>query len=201
MKQAEQLNNELGTDTIIWNLGDLYESAESSSFISDSQWCEQEAITIGSTFRGSVAGLNADRLHELVSRLETLDTRIGKLSTFAFLTFTTQVDNEDAGALFQKIQELASRCQKETVFFELEWNTIEQENIVPLLADKRLSGYRHYLETLRRYRPHQLKEIEEQLLIETKTVGRNSWNTLFEKVIGNLRFGTAGRTEEEVLSD
>ena len=44
-------------------------------------------------------------------------------------------------------------------------------------------------------------EIEERLLIETQTVGRKSWTTLFQKVVGNLRLGERKRTEEEVLSD
>ncbi len=201
MTRAEELNSELGTDDVTWNLSDLYESPESSEFINDSKWCEQEARLIGETFHGAVAGLSAGRLEELVSRLELLDTRLGKLATFAFLNFTTRIDNEAAGALYQKIQELASRCDRETVFFALEWNSIEDETVHSLLDDDKLAAYRHHLEILRRYRPHQLEEIEERLLIETKTVGRSSWNTLFEKVIGNLRFGVAERTEEEVLSD
>jgi oligoendopeptidase F len=32
-------------------------------------------------------------------------------------------------------------------------------------------------------------------------VGRSGWNTLFEKVIGHLRFGDKLRTEEELLSE
>ena len=201
MTGTEELNSELGTADVIWNLGDLYASPESTEFITDSKWCEQEAKIIGATFHGAVAGLSAGRLAELVRRLEILDTRLGKLATFAFLNFTTRIDNEAAGALYQKIQELASRCDKETVFFALEWNTIEDETADSLLGDHQLADYRHYLRILRRYRPHQLEEIEERLLIETKTVGRSSWKTLFEKVIGNLRFGAAERTEEEVLSD
>ena len=201
MTRTAELNSELGTADVIWNLSDLYESPESTQFINDSEWCEQEAKIIGETFHGAVAGLSADRLQELVRRLETLDARLGKLATYAFLTFITRIDDEAAGALYQKIQELASRCDKETVFFALEWNTLEDEAAKSLLDDNQLAAYRHYLKILRRYRPHQLEEIEERLLIETKTVGRRSWNTLFEKVIGNLRFGAAERTEEEVLSD
>ena len=201
MTQAEELNRALGSDNVIWNLNDLYESPESTEFINDSRWCEQEAKNIGESYHGAVAGLGAGRLLELVRRNERLDTRLGKLATFAFLNFTTRIDNEAAGALYQKIQELVSRCEKETVFFALEWNTIEDETVNSLLEGSQLAKYRHYLKILRRYRPHQLKEIEEQLLIETKTVRRTSWNTLFEKVIGNLRFGALERTEEEVLSD
>jgi len=70
-----------------------------------------------------------------------------------------------------------------------------------LLAAPELAGYRHYLEALRRYLPHQLSEPEESLLLEYAPVGRSAWNTLFDKVISGLRFGARQRTEEEVLTD
>ena len=54
---------------------------------------------------------------------------------------------------------------------------------------------------MRKYAPHQLSQVEEKLLLERAPVGRGSWTTLFEKVMGNLKFGEAKRTEEEVLSE
>ncbi len=105
------------------------------------------------------------------------------------------------GALDQKIHELYSRCGTETVFFELEWNRLEAKKIQPLLDSPHLAPYRHYLEALRRYRSHQLSEIEEKLLLEKEPVGRNSWTTLFNKVLSHYKFGSKKRTEEEVLTD
>jgi len=201
MSDTQHINNELGTPEVVWNLADLYTSAEDSQFLSDINWCEGEAKAIGETYRGTLSTLDAQQLLALVIRLEKLETCLAKLSTYAFLNFTTQVDNESAGALYQKIHELTTHCGKETVFFELEWNEIDEKKCAALLTAPQLEKYNHYLNSLRRYRPHQLEEIEERLLIETKTVGRKSWTTLFEKVIGNLRFGDKGRTEEEVLSD
>jgi len=201
MSDTEQLNLQLGTDSVIWTLSDLYSSPDCPEFLEDITWCSDEASRLGTEFRGRIAALSSDQLVMLVRRLENLESRLGRLSTFVFLNFTTQIDNEAAGALYQKIHELVNSCSKETVFFELEWNNLENAQVESLLNTNHLAGYRHYLEIMRRYRPHQLQEIEERLLIETKTVGRKSWTTLFEKVIGTLKFGDEGRTEEEVLSD
>lgn len=57
------------------------------------------------------------------------------------------------------------------------------------------------MKKIREYRPHQLTEIEEKLLAEISPVGSSSWNKLFEKLLSRMKFGRAGRTEEEVLSD
>ena len=201
MSETSQLNSELSTEQVIWNLSDLYPSAQSPEFTTDMVWCEAEAKEICTSYRTTIAAISAKELLTLVTRIEKLETRIGRLATYAFLHYTTQVQNEEAGALYQKIHELANKCGTETVFFELEWNKLDEDKALTLLEDSILKNYYHYLTTMRRYYPHQLKEIEERLLIETKSVGRQSWTTLFEKVIGHLRFGKKGRTEEEVLSD
>lgn len=201
MADSNSLNQELGTADITWNLEDLYPSPESTEVEQDANWCEAESSELEKQFHATLDQLSAQDLQELVSRLETLETRLGKLLTYAFLNFTTQIDNEAAGAFYQKIHELNNRCSKHTVFFELEWNQLDDSRVDTLLESPELAGYRHYLKSLRRYRPHQLPEQEEKLLLELKSVGRNSWTTLFEKVIGQIKFGERGRTEEEVLSD
>lgn len=201
MTDSKELNKELGTETILWNLDDLYASPECESFSDDSRWCRDQAQALEADYHNRVAALSAADLFALVSRLEALECRLGKLLTYSFLFFTTQIDNEAAGALYQQVRELSNDCHKQMVFFELEWNALGDEKAADLLRDEALRSYKHYLSSLRRYHPHQLPETEEKLLIELKSVGRKSWTTLFDKVIGNLRFGTAKRSEEEVLSD
>lgn len=192
---------EIGASEVLWQLSDLYNNEDDSALVVDIQWCTDEAQAIRGRFRGQVATLGAKDLLGLVVRLEALDCRITRLATFAFLNFITQMENSGAGALEQRIEELASLCKKDVVFFELEWNVIPSEIADSLLAVPELAGYRHYLEVLRRYLPHQLSEPEESLLLEYAPVGRSSWNTLFDKVLSGLRFGEKKRVEEEVLTD
>ncbi len=193
--------NDFGASAVLWNLADLYDNQNDLQLAADIEWCVEEAGVLHRRFRGQVAELMAAELLDLVVRLESLDARLTRLGTFAFLSFTTQMENSDAGALLQRMEELASQCKKEVVFFELEWNALSPERAVSLLTDPGLAGYRHYLEALRRYQPHQLSEPEESLLLEYAPVGRTAWNTLFDKVISGLRFGEGQRTEEEVLTD
>lgn len=201
MSDATKLNDSLGTTEVRWDLTDLYSGTDDQYIKSDIEWCEVEAVKIKNAFYGKVAELDADALLLLVKKLENLDCALSKLGTFSYLNFTTQMGNAEAGALDQQIHELYSKCGTETVFFELEWNQVDDKQALALLVSPQLVPYRHYLETLRRYRPHQLTEPEEKLLLEKEAVGRNSWNTLFDKVFSHLRFGKNDRTEEEVLTD
>ncbi|MBU4117818.1 MAG: M3 family oligoendopeptidase [Proteobacteria bacterium] len=195
------LNEQLGTTEILWQLTDLYMGIDDPKIEADILWCEQEAQAIKEQFTGKIASLPASELLGLVSRLETLETLMGRIATFAFLNFTTQIQNASVGAFLQKIKEAGSRIGRETVFFELEWSKMEDGAANTVLAGETLSHYRHYLESMRRYAKHLLSMAEETLLIEKAPVGRGSWTNLFEKVMGHLKFGAAQRSEEEVLTD
>jgi oligoendopeptidase F len=201
MTDSKKRSDTLGTSAVLWNLQDLYAAIDDSAVERDTSWCQQEADAISKEYSGRVAQLGAEPLFDLISRLEALDCRLSKLATYSFLTFTTQLDNAQAGAFDQQIRELVSSCGTSTIFFELEWNSAPQKSVQTLLKDQKLAHYRHYLETLRRYRPHQLSEVEEKLLLEKEVTGRRSWTTLFNKVLSAYRFGDNGRTEEEVLTD
>jgi oligoendopeptidase F len=201
MAETNQQNDQLSTTDVIWDLTDLYAGTDDQYIASDIVWCENESAAIREKYCGKVARLSAAELLILVRRLETLDCALSKLATFSFLNFTTRMGNAEAGALDQKIHELASQCGTRTIFFELEWNQVGDEQAESLLAAPELAQYRHYLATMRRYRPHQLSESEEKILLEKEAVGRNSWTTLFDKILSSVKFGPNKRTEEEVLTD
>ncbi|SHO53141.1 M3 family oligoendopeptidase [Desulfopila aestuarii] len=201
MTETTSINETLSTTEVLWQLEDLYITGDVSQLEQDMARASEEAAAIRSEYYQKVTSLSPEDLFRLVNRLERLDCSLGKLATYAFLNFTTQVNNAEAGALNQRIRELVSQCGKETVFFELEWNRINDEQAGAILKSPILASYSHYLRSMRRYLPHQLPESEEKLLLETQPVGRRSWTTLFEKVFGHLKFGPTGRSEEEVLTD
>ncbi len=195
------LNTILGTTDILWHLHDLYPTLDDPAINADLAQCAVEAQAIETEFSGKLAALTAATLLQLVQRLETLSQRKGRLTTFAFLNFCTQTHEPQAGAFLQRIREEMSALAKPTIFFELEWSALDPSVANRLLADPQLSRYHHYLDNLRRYAPHLLTHQQETLLVEIAPVGRGAWTLLFEKVMGQLKFGTRQRSEEEVLAD
>jgi oligoendopeptidase F len=198
---SENINESLGTKEVVWQVADLYEGYEDPAIETDISWAQEEAVSINKEFSGRVHELDAQSVNNLVARLEELETRIGKLATFAFLNFATNTRDQQISGFLQRVREIASSVGKHTVFFELEWNQLDNDKAELLLAADALSHYRHYLSAMRKYAPHQLSQVEEKLLLERAPVGRGSWTTLFEKVMGHQKFGEQQRTEEEVLSD
>ena len=195
------INEELGTTDVKWNLADLYSGYTDPQIEKDIAFCKHEAEAINKKYADKVKTLAEDELHALVVRLEKLETLLGRLFTFAFLHFATDTHDQDVSAFLQRMREIGSTIGKDTVFFELEWNKIPGETAEKLLQNNILSHYNHYLVNMRKYAEHQLSQIEEKLLLERAPVGRGSWTTLFEKIMGHIKFGEKQRTEEEVLAD
>jgi oligoendopeptidase F len=198
---SDNINDTLGTSEVLWDLNDLYPSVTAQEIDTDLVACQHEAQNIHDEYSGRLATLDAQQLLTLVTRLENLATKRGRLSTYAFLNFTTQTQVPEAAAFLQKIREESSKISKNTVFFELEWNELSDDQTVIYLNQECLAHYRHYLASLRRYAPHMLSRSEETILIEISPVGRGAWTLLFEKVMGHMEFGKEKRTEEEVLAD
>ena len=201
VNMSDNLNDRLGTSEVIWNLEDLYTGITDPAIDQEISRSEAEAGDINAGYAGRLDSLDEIELNTLVSRLEALAAAMGRLGTFACLNFSARTKDSEAGAFMQKIREANSRIGKETVFFELEWASLAKEKADPLLAASTLSHFSHYLETLRLFAPHLLSQIEESLLLEMAPVGRGSWNVLFDKIMGHLKFGEHERSEEEVLTD
>ena len=198
---AQDINSKLGTNDVIWRLEDLYESISDEKIEKDLATARKKALEIKQKYAGHIAELDAKGLFELVKALEEVSEILGKIGAYAYLNFSINTEDPTAGAFLQKIKEETSHISKELVFFELEWANLDDEKAIPLLKDKTLSHYEHYLRSIRRYRPHLLSEVEERLLVEISPVGKSSWVNLFDKVLTYQRYGPDNRTQEEVLKD
>ncbi|HDH97700.1 MAG TPA: M3 family oligoendopeptidase [Deltaproteobacteria bacterium] len=192
---------ELGTEEVLWDLGDLYQGIDDSGIHDDMEKCKKSALEIADKYSGKIAELTAAELFAAVNEYEGLTIIVGRLSAFAQLHFSTHVNDPEAGAFLQRVNEFFSMVNKDVVFFDIEWANVPDDKADDLLADPILEHYRHYLQAARRYKPHLLSQVEEQLIIEISPVGRSSWISLFEKVLAAQRFGKKARTQEEVLTD
>jgi oligoendopeptidase F len=200
MEKTMELNRQLATEEVVWNLADLYKAPDDPAIAADMEQARSLAREAAAC-QGRVGDLSARELAGLVSLLEKMDQLVVRLATYGMLRFTIDTADAAASALLQRITELEAALGGKTIFFRLEWNSLADERADTILSDAAVRRYRHYLASLRRFAPYQLARDQEILLQELGPVGRSAWNLLFEKVMGQMRFGKARRSEEEVLSD
>ena len=115
--------------------------------------------------------------------------------TYAQLRFSTNMADPPRGALVQRIQEESAALSTELLFFGLEWAEVDDEHAERVLADEAVAEYRHWLEALRRYRPHLLSEPEERIMTEKSVSGSSSWSRLYSELLAGLRVELDGEEQ------
>ncbi len=111
--------------------------------------------------------------------LETISDLAGRAGTYASLAFSVDTLSPEVGSLMQQVRERLAALQTTLLFFDLEWNELEDEQAEALIAAPELAFCSHHLKLERRYRPHQLSEPEERILTETSVTGPGAFSRLF----------------------
>jgi oligoendopeptidase F len=186
-----------GAEAVTWDLSDLYASVDDPAIGRDLDLADAGADELDSKYRGRVAAQTAAQLYELMQAYEGIRELSAKVSSYAGLHWSADTGDPARGALLQRTMERAARLSQKLVFLELELAHVPDDVAAGWLAaqpptpetpsglreeEVLLRRYRHWLELIRRYRPHLLTEPEEKILTEKAVTGRNAWDRFFDEV-------------------
>ncbi len=179
-------------EDVIWDLSIFYASPDDPAIPRDLAEAQGQAERFAERYRGRVASLSAHELAEALRELEAIYEKMGRLSAYAALHWTTNTADPLRGALLQRVNEADSQLDQTLLFFTLEWAHATDE-AAQIADDPALSRWRHYLHKQRRYRPHLLSEPEEKILNEKAVTGRQAWSRFFEETVSSLRYEWDGQ--------
>jgi oligoendopeptidase F len=191
-----------GAENVIWDLSVFYQGVDDPGIQRDMEALNARVEAFAARYRGQVASLSGTGMLEAITEYESIQDASGRLGSFVGLTYNTDTNNPQFGALLQKLMEFGSQLRQKMLFFDLEWTKADDAVAQKLLNDPALAKYRHVLEAERRWRPYLLTEPEEQLLIDKSVTGRGAWSRFFNQVLGALRFDYDGQplTQSQVLA-
>jgi oligoendopeptidase F len=153
-------------------------------------------------YRGRIETLDAAGLAAVMHDVAAISDLIGRAGSYAALRFSVDTTDPPRGALLARVEERATAISNELLFVELEWAARSDERVAEVIDDPVLEFCRHYLRSVRRYRPHLLTEPEERLLADKSVTGNSAWSRLFSELTSTITVelddGTVGL--EEALS-
>jgi len=192
---------ELG-DLPRWDLSDLYAGPECEALQSDLKDARDRARALSESHAGKVASLDGAALGQLIADYEAVQEILGRLTSYAYLRYCTNMEDSETARFFQNLSEAATDISSDLLFLTLELNRIDDDDLTARLAAAPLAHYRPWLRDVRAYRPHQLSDDLERLLQEKQVSGRSSWMRLFDETVAALRFPVSGEelTSAEVLN-
>lgn len=194
MSDAPQTEERLtGAEEVVWDLSVFYNSLDDPRIQQDMDRANQLVDDFVARYRGKIAELSAAEMRAVNESYEAIMDIVGRLRSYAGLNFTTYSTDAKWGAFTQKVEEFDSEIQQKLVFINLEWNALDDEKAEAILADPALGGYRYHLEAARRYKPYQLSEAEEKLLIARDVTGKNAWQRLFDQIMAAQEYEFDGK--------
>jgi oligoendopeptidase F len=184
-----------------WDLSDLYAAPDAPELSEDLAWCRDQAEAFHDRYEGKVAGLSGAELAAAVEAYEAIQERLSRLHSYADLVHAGDMSDAEAGQFYQSIQEATTEVSARLIFFTLALNRLEEAALEEKLADPKLARYRPWIRDLRVFRPHQLSDELERLILEKQVAGRAAWVRLFDETMAALRFPLEGKdlTSTEVL--
>jgi oligoendopeptidase F len=185
---------------LTWDTTPLYPSTTSPELASAFEDSSTQVARFRERYREKVAGLSAQELLEALRAYEALDELLVKPQLYAHLLFAADSENDENKRLSQKSAEFGNLMGRELLFFDLEIIQMEDDKFTTLLGDGLLAPYRHFLEALRKFRPHTLSEREESLLSQKGLTGVQAFCRLFDEVSASLRYRLEIDGEERELT-
>ena len=184
---------------VSWNLTELFPSVNDPSVEKAIGEAKALADAFEKAYRGKIIRLDPANLLRCLGELEAFYVKLGDVSLFAGLSFSANMTLPETQALYDRVSKLEAQLGKQLAFFSLELGALVK--VKPeLIADPVLANYRHMLERVQRRVPHQLTEVEEQLIIEKDQFGVQAWEELQSKWLNTRMFDVVVMGEKKTLS-
>ncbi len=184
-------NKDLG-DLPEWDLSDLYTAPDAPELATDLDWLETECASFAADYEGRLAGLDAAELLTCVQRNEAINTRAGRIMSFAGLRYYQQTTDAGRAKFLSDLQEKITNFTTPLVFFSLELNRVEDDRLAAhFSANADLARYKPVFDRIRAMKPYQLSDELEKFLHDLGVVG-DAWEKLFDETIAGLEFNVDG---------
>ena len=122
----------------------------------------------------------------LLTLSEDIAAAASKIGAYAYLWFSENTKDLAARSFKTKVEERLTALQNRLVFFDLWWQSVDEENARRLMAGT--GTLRYHLETIRRFKPHTLSEPEEKIVNIKNITGRSAVHSLYDVVTNAFTF-------------
>ncbi len=140
----------------------------------------------------------------LIHDYEAILSEMTKVGDYAFLWFTEDTQNQAALSFKARMEKLGAEIGNRLLFFSLWWKELDDANAERLM--KNAGDYHYFLETERRFKPHTLKEGEEQIINIKDVNGIGGLMTVYDMITNRYEFtlevnGQTKKLNREQLSN
>jgi oligoendopeptidase F len=181
-----------GAEEVAWDLSDLYEAGDDPRIEEDVEQTETAAAAFRDRYYGHVAELSAADLRDAIEERERIESIFTRALYYAHLQYAADTSDSERGALVARLTEKGAAIDTQLLFFGLELAALDDEQADALAASDELERWRHWLRTVRKFRPYILTEPEEKILTEKSVSGFSAWDRLYDELLAAIKVDLDG---------
>jgi len=134
----------------------------------------------------------------IAAELEEITRQAYHLYGYSSLSFSANTQDQKAQTLLARVQQFMAEMQNQTLFFELWWKKLADENANRLMSSA--GDYRYWLEEMRHFKNYTLSEPEEKIVNIKNVTGSNAIERLYESITNRYTFKLTVNGEEKELT-
>lgn len=182
-----------------WNLDDLYRGLNDKNIAVDLEKLGRKVADFAKKYEGNVKKLSGLELYRAIVEYENIAELMTKLMSFAYLKYAENLSVEENLLFYQNMNEKLTKLDSSLSFFTVEINNLSDGELQKRLSDSSnlRDKYEIYLTNLRLFKPHQLSNDLERLMIDKSVTSRDAWSRLFDETIDNMKFEFGGKLLNE----
>jgi oligoendopeptidase F len=169
-----------------WDLTQLFPGFDSPELQGAFDNVEEQVTSFEGVRNKLKADIDTDTFLEIVRASEAIARIINKTYAFAGLSFAEDTQNQNAQSLIGRVQQFVAEIQNRTLFFDLWWKEVDEDNANRLMDAA--GDYRYYLEAMRHFKPHTLSEAEEKVVNLKDVTGSNALINLYDAITNRYVF-------------
>lgn len=175
-------------NTKTWDLSPLYPSFQSPEFRKDQEILSKKISEVNTWSKENFSNTQnaAQKLEWYLAFQNDLGDLFSRLSDYAFLTLSTDTENETAIKLCDILEDTLTELTESNTAFE-KWVCSLGSLTSLFLKSSFLQEHQYYLEQIQNQGQYLLSEQEELLLARMKTTGSSAWGRLQEQLTATLK--------------
>jgi oligoendopeptidase F len=184
-----------------WDLSDLLSDTSPEAIDERLEALEAHVAAFEAVRDRLAPDMDADEFLAIIQQYEALTEEIYRPYAYASLWFSSDTQSTEALTFLNRIQQVATEAQNRTLFFDLWWKGLSDEEAEALMpAGDGYADYRHFLTDLRRTKPFMLDERSEQIINTKDANGIDALITVYTMLTNRLEYTLEVDGEEQTLT-
>jgi len=181
-----------------WDLEDLFDSFDDPKFEATFEDVKKGIEAFETVREQLKPDISTDLFVKILKTYENFYRSMSRLDGFVQLAFSADTQDQRAQAEVARVNQFEAEMSNQSLFFNLWWKELDEENAQRLLAAS--GDFKYWLVAMRNFKDYTLTEPEEKIINIKDVTGFRALNLLYDSITNRYTFKIEHDGEEKELT-